>query len=94
MARSQEQRDFNYELIIRTDSIYGVSEDNDYPDGTICAFDMEEALDDIASATSNLDRNSVHIWETNATGFGFKLPAETQLRDLNEEDIARIEGGR
>ena len=93
MTRSNQQKDFNYELIIRTDSIHGVAEDNDYPDGTINAFDMEEALDDIASATSNLDKSSVHIWETNATSFGFKLPPETELRDLNEEDIARIARG-
>jgi hypothetical protein len=93
MTRTDQQKDFNYQLIVRTDSIYSVNPDNDYPDGTIIAFDTNEALDDIASVTANpqeFDRNSVHIWETNATSFGFKLPAGTQLRDLNEDDIARI----
>ena len=97
MARNKQQEDFSWELERRNSNIFpvGGTYHNDHADATVSIYkgNLNQALDVIASVTKNpqqFDKSSVHIWQVREgvePSWAFKLPPNTQLRDLTDNDL-------
>lgn len=97
MGRSVKQENFSWELIRRNHNIHGIGGNyyNDYADASVSIYkgDLNQALDAIASVTKDpqtFDKSAVHIWQVrtgNEPSWAFKLPPNTQLRDLLPTDL-------
>lgn len=97
MARNKKQEDFSWELERRSQNIHGVGGTyyNDHADATVSIYEgnLHQALDVIAGVTrepQKFQKSSVHIWQVREglePSWAFKLPANTQLRDLTPNDL-------
>jgi hypothetical protein len=97
MARNKQQEDFSWELERRSDNIFPVGGTyySDYAHAKVSIYkgNLNQALEVIASVTEEpqkFDKTSVHIWQVREgiePSWAFKLPANTQLRDLTPNDL-------